>query len=167
MSTLTVPEAAALLYREADYLDRRRWEEWLGLYTEDAVFWLPAWKGEDAPTENPETEVSLIYYAGRVRLEERVWRAKSGLSAASVPLSRTVHAITNVVVAEVTATTAALRSNWTVHQYNPKRKKQDVFFGFYEHDLRLVPGSADWHISKKKITLLNDYIPAVLDFYSV
>ena len=165
MSALTTVEASALLFREADDLDRRHWEEWLGLYTEDAVFWLPAWISEDRHTENPDTELSLIYYAGRVRLQERVWRAKSGLSAASVPLPRTVHGITNVVVADQTSTTAELRSNFTVHQFNPRRKKQDVFFGYYEHGLR-KSGDA-WQIARKKIILLNDYIPAVLDFYSV
>lgn len=162
---ITAGEAAAFLYREADYLDRRHWEEWVALFTEDAEFWLPAWKDEDHYTENPDTELSLTYYTGRVRLKERVWRAKSGLSAASTPLPRTMHAISNVVVATASEDKAELRANFVVHQYNPKRKKQDIFFGHYEHELRKSNDS--WQIARKKIILLNDYIPAVLDFYSV
>ena len=38
-----------LLYREAAYLDERRWAEWLELYTADAEFWVPAWDEDDNP----------------------------------------------------------------------------------------------------------------------
>jgi 3-phenylpropionate/cinnamic acid dioxygenase small subunit len=163
---LSTDNAASLLYEEAACLDHRKWDDWLEMFTEDATFWMPAWKSEDQPTDDPNREVSLIYYEGRVRLRERVWRAQSGQSPASVPLARTVHSITNVIIVhgprpEVTD----VRSTWTVHQYNPKRKNQDVFFGFYEHKLRWI-GDA-WRIARKKIILLNDHIPAVLDFYSV
>jgi 3-phenylpropionate/cinnamic acid dioxygenase small subunit len=40
-----------------------------------------------------------------------------------------------------------------------------VFFGRYEHGLRRVDG--DWRIARKKILLLNDTIPTVVDFYSI
>jgi len=56
-------EAAALLYREALLLDRGDWDEWLQLFTDDAVFWMPAWRDELTPTADPDRELSLIYYA--------------------------------------------------------------------------------------------------------
>ena len=36
-----------LLYLEADLLDRREWERWADLYTEDCVYWVPSWATED------------------------------------------------------------------------------------------------------------------------
>ena len=51
-------EAAELLYREAYHLDRREWEAWLALYTDDAVFWAPAIAGEEGFSEDPDNDVS-------------------------------------------------------------------------------------------------------------
>ena len=31
-----------ILFREARLLDAQRWDEWLEMYCEDAVFWVPA-----------------------------------------------------------------------------------------------------------------------------
>jgi len=164
MSALTSTDAADLLFLEAQLLDERRWDDWLDLFTEDAVFWAPAWKNEDEPTSSPDTELSLIYLQGRSNLADRVWRLRSGLSVASIPLHRTAHAITNVQMAGPAADSAAtVKSSWTVNTFNPRRKAQHVFFGRYEHGLRRE-GDA-WRIASKKILLLNDYIPTVVDFY--
>ena len=166
MSDLTPAKAAEFLYREAQLLDERRWDEWVDLYAEDAVFWVPAWKSEDEPTSSPDTELSLIYYEGRSNLADRVWRARSNLSVASTPLHRTAHAITNVLLEATPATDqAVIKSSWATHTFNPRRKAQHVFFGLTEHTLRLEGGA--WRIARKKVLLLNDYIPAVLDFYMV
>ncbi len=165
MNAIHRDTAEEFLFREALLLDRRDWDAWLALYAEDAVFWMPAWKSEADQTDDPDRELSLIYHAGRARLEERVWRVRSGRSPASVPLLRTMHAICNIRTVAVASELAMLRSNWTVHHYDPKRKTQHVLFGFYEHELRRA--GADWRIARKKIVLLNDRLPAVTDFYCV
>ena len=53
-------EVAALINREAMLLDRRRWDEWIDLYTEDAVYWVPAWASEEETTTDPDTQLNLI-----------------------------------------------------------------------------------------------------------
>jgi 3-phenylpropionate/cinnamic acid dioxygenase small subunit len=99
MSTaMALEETSGLLLHEAHCLDSRKWDEWLELYTEDAVFWVPAWKDEEHQTDNPDREVSMMYYGQRARLAERVWRARSGQSIASAPLPRTMHSVTNIVL---------------------------------------------------------------------
>lgn len=158
-------EAVELILREASYLDRRDWDAWLDLFTDDVVFWMPAWKSEDQTTEDPDRELSLIYYSAKARLAERVWRIRSGQSVASSPLARTMHSVTNFIVERSSETTMAVSSNWTVHYFDPKRKTQHVYFGFYEHQLRDVEGAL--RISRKRLELLNDHIPAALDFYTV
>ena len=57
-AVITAAEAADLLYREGHFLDARRWDDWLALYCEDAVFWVPAWKGAHELVDSPDTEVS-------------------------------------------------------------------------------------------------------------
>jgi 3-phenylpropionate/cinnamic acid dioxygenase small subunit len=150
-----------LLYREALALDRRDWDEWLVLYEEDAEFWMPAWRDEMEPTTDPQSELSLIWYQGRTNLEERVWRVRSGLSVASTPLPRTVHAVTNILVEGGDRVAAS----FTVHTYDVRAQRTHVFFGRYEYRLRET--NAGWRIAAKKILLLNDVIPTVVDFYMI
>ena len=38
---LLTQEIAEFLYREADLLDERRYEDWLGLLAEDIRYWMP------------------------------------------------------------------------------------------------------------------------------
>lgn len=158
-------EAIELVLREARCLDRRDWEGWLDLYADDAVYWMPAWKSETQLTDDPAGELSLIYYAGKARLAERVWRVQSGQSVASVPLPRTMHSVTNFLVRRTGTTLIEVNSNWVVHYFDPKRKISHSYFGFYEHVLR-AEDDGMW-IASKRIELLNDHIPAALDFYMV
>src|SRR5262245_37949927 len=150
-----------LLYREARLLDERRWDDWLDLYLPDAEYWIPAWH-DDAPTTNPRAEVSLVYYPSREGLEDRVWRITSGLSAASTPLPRTCHLVSNIHLGDVGGVRAQVHASFLVHVYTPART--NTFFGRYEYEL--IEGDA-LKIKKKKVILVNDVIPSVLDVYCV
>ena len=163
--TLTRAEAEDLLYREAALLDDGHWDAWLDLYTEDAVFWMPAWRDEETPTADPDKELSLIYYEGRSGLEDRVLRARSGQSVASTPRPRCIHCITNVVVLHDDAVNAEIGASFVVHLHDVRAERSHAFFGRYRHRLRREGG--EWRIAGKKILLLNDVIPAVVDFYSI
>jgi len=165
MSALTRHEAEDLLYREALLLDRGQWDEWLALYCDDAVFWAPAWRDEATPTSDPNRELSLIYYHGRRNLEERVWRARSGLSVASAPRPRVVHAVTNILVERGRGEEAEVSASFSSRLYDVRAERTHAFFGRYEYRLRRS-GDA-WQIAQKKIILLNDVIPTVVDFYSL
>ncbi len=162
---MTRAEAEELLFREALHLDRREWDEWLALYEGDCVFWVPAWRDETSPTSDPDRELSLIYYRGRRNLEDRVWRLRSGQSVASTPLPRVVHAVTNVLIEGGEDDGTAVSASFTVHLFDVRARRTHVFFGRYEHLLR--PADAGWRIARKKIFLLNDIIPTVVDFYSL
>src|SRR5712692_9498423 len=156
MAPELLSRCADLLYQEAAYLDERRWTEWLALYTEDAEFWLPAWDEDGRPTEDPQSQLSLIYYNSRAGLEDRVWRIQSGLSPASSPLVRTCHLITNVRLTDVVDGQPQVASHWQVHVYQPEKQQAFTYFGFYEHFLR--PEGDRLRIAKKKIVLLNDVV---------
>jgi benzoate/toluate 1,2-dioxygenase subunit beta len=156
---------AELLYREALYLDEAHWDEWLALYAEDAVFWMPAWTGPHELTTSPDSQLSLIYCDSRARLEDRVWRVRSGLSVASRPIPRTVHTVSNVLLAGERDGLLDVRASWTVHAYDTARLKTDVTFGRYEYELRRAGG--ELRIARKKIVLAPDRIATMLDFYSV
>ena len=155
----------ALLYDEARYLDEGRWDAWLDLYLEDAIFWIPAWKSETELTSDPARELSLVYYQGRKNLEDRVWRARSGMSVASSPLPRVAHQITNISLLAEDGDKAQVASNFSVHLYDKRSSRTHLFFGRYSHTLLQEAGSIK--IAQKTIILLNDTIPTVLDFYCI
>jgi 3-phenylpropionate/cinnamic acid dioxygenase small subunit len=171
MSAVSVELMAAaqdVLFREAFYLDTQRWDDWLALYDENASFWMPAWTDEHRLSASPDSELSLMYCAARAGLEDRIWRIRSGLSAASTPLLRTAHAVSSPVVSEIEnagSVRLQVESSWTCHVHNPKHRGEHVFFGRYEHLLR--EGPQGWRIASKKIVLMNDVIPTLLDFYCV
>lgn len=156
--------ATDLLYREAEYVDARRWDEWLALFDPQVEYWIPAWDSEDELTTDPQSEVSLMYYPNRSGLEDRVFRLRTGRSAASTPLPRTCHLVSNVRVAPPRADGGCeVRANWVTHLF--RNNISQSFFGHYEYLLR--PHEGGWRIAKKKIIVLNDLIPTVLDIYSV
>ena len=156
---------AAFLSLEGLLLDEQRWDEWLALYEEDAEFWMPAWKSADSTTDDPQRELSMIYYASRAGLEDRVQRIRSGKSAASSPLRRTAHLSGNVLLTGEVAGVLEVRSTFNVHVYDTRQKSQHVFFGRAVHGLARRDGVL--RIRRKKIILANDCIPSMLDIYCV
>lgn len=152
-----------LLYREAAFIDQRLWPEWLELFTEDAVYWIPSWDDDGTPTSDPQSEISLAYYDSRKGLEDRVTRIRSGLSAASVSMPRTCHQVTNIRIKKNDGDLLEVTSAWTVYSFHAGETK--MFYGFYDYQLRRA--DRVWRICAKKITVLNDVIPTLLDIFSV
>lgn len=171
-ATLTAPAAVispaefaqiqAFLYREARLLDDKQWDEWLTLYAESAEFWMPAWDDSDELTTDPQREISLIYYASRAGLEDRVFRIKTERSSASMPEPRTIHQLTNIEILEATTTGYQLRFNWQTLAF--RYKVVDSYFGCSFYELSKSP-SGELLIEKKKVILKNDYIRQVIDVY--
>ena len=65
------------LYREARYLDDREFEKWLDCYADDVVYWMPSWDDNDMLAEDPQRDISLIYYSNKGGLEDRVFRIRT------------------------------------------------------------------------------------------
>jgi 3-phenylpropionate/cinnamic acid dioxygenase small subunit len=158
-------QAAAFLFREARYLDKGEWSEWVAMYREDAVYWLPAWRDEYETTDDPQTEVSMIYHHSRLGLEERIARIESRKSITALPLPRTLHLIGNVELLAASASHLDTEATFAVHVYDPRTAKEHTRYGRYQH--RISTDGDSWRIAMKKIILVNDKVPAVLDFYSI
>ena len=158
-------QAEAFLYQEAALLDEQRWKEWLELYLPDCKFWVPAWKQDHELVDDPDAGLSFIYYESRGGLEDRVWRAKSGTSVASIPLPRTCHQVTNVRCEQAASDRMLVRSAWSCHVFDLRASAQHTYFGHYTHLLAAESGKL--RIAEKKIVLLNDLITGFIDFYCV
>lgn len=158
-------QAAAVLYREALLLDRGDFDAWIELYTDDCLFWMPAWRDDGTQTEDPERELSLIFYRGRRNLEDRIQRIRSPVSIASRVMPRVSHLIGNILTEAVDDDRVRLDSSFIVNVQDVRSGRSHAFFGRYEHELRLEDGT--WKISRKIIRLMNDVVPTMVDIYGV
>ncbi len=138
------------LYHEAQLMDEHRCDEWLALWTDDALYWVPS-NRDDA---DPKREVSLIY-DDRVRLQLRVSRLKSGFAHAQEPKSRMRRLISNIVVEEADNGEIIASSNFLLAEL--RRGKQDLFAGRTIHRLR--PDNGAFKLASKKVLLVNNDEP--------
>ncbi|HEV7322162.1 MAG TPA: benzoate 1,2-dioxygenase small subunit [Ensifer sp.] len=161
--SISYEAACAFLYREARLLDDRQWDEWLTCYAPDVTYWMPAWDDDDQLTEDPQSQISLIYYPSRDGLEDRVFRIKTERSGASTPEPRTSHNVSNVELVADRGEEVDVRYNF--HTLNHRYKVTDHFFGTMFVTLR--KSGDGLVISHKKIVLKNDYIRQVIDVYHI
>jgi 3-phenylpropionate/cinnamic acid dioxygenase small subunit len=152
-----------LLAREATLMDERRWDEWLQLFSVDAEYWVPSWDSDSELTDDPASQLSLIYYPGRFGLEDRVYRLRSGNSAASLPLPRTCHMVSCVLPEFHDDGSCTVTANWNCNVY--RSRQTATFYGSYRYLLEAEGDS--WLIRKKRIVLMNDAVPTPIDIYSL
>jgi len=157
-------EVADFLYREARLLDQQRWSQWLDLYAEDAVFWVPAPRMSGGYTDDPEFELNYIYIVGRAGLEARIVRIETNSSMASTPPPRTCHMIAGVAIEKASEHAIHAAASWQVVSFAEQRGQQ-LRSGSYDYLLRRAGGS--FVIARKKITLLEHVIDGYFDVYSV
>jgi 3-phenylpropionate/cinnamic acid dioxygenase small subunit len=125
--------------REAWLLDERRYKEWLDLFADDVLYFMP--RRKNVPRRELHRELTplgdlAILEEDKRNLEMRVARLDTGMAWAEDPPSRTRHLVTNVVVhhvdpdgqAGVTADDLEVRSAFLVYR-NRLEREENVFAG--------------------------------------
>ncbi|WP_180163843.1 benzoate 1,2-dioxygenase small subunit [Acinetobacter sp. YH12049] len=161
LDSVSIEAVSQFLYREARFLDDEQWDEWLACYAPSASFWMPAWDDDDRLTEDPQSEISLIYYPDRQGLEDRVFRIKTERSSATMPDTRTSHNINNVEIIERDGDKVTVRFNWNTlsFRYNTNYS----YFGMSRYEIDF--SGEQPKILSKYVVLKNDYINQVIDIY--
>jgi len=88
----------AFLYREAQLLDDRCFDEWLGLLDDDLLYRMPVRSTRPDGQGSEFSDAMYHFDDTKTTLAMRVDRLKSGDAWAEVPPSRTRHFVTNVRV---------------------------------------------------------------------
>lgn len=133
-------EVEQLLYREAELLDGWKLDDWLGLLTEGASYYVP-------PTDKPEAsheEALFIIADDHVRLKERVIRLKDPACHVEYPPSRTRRLVTNVRITERPDGDLGVRANFVVYR-NRRRGDKRTFTGEYRYILSRRAGTLRIH----------------------
>lgn len=84
-------EIEQFLFREARYADESDYDAWEALWTDDALYWVPA-NGADS---DPRREMSVIY-DNRSRIRTRLKQARTGRRYAAAPVSNLRRSLSNI-----------------------------------------------------------------------
>ncbi len=84
-------ELEAFVLHEARLLDERRFAEWLALFAEDGVYWVPTLPGQGSPQE-----ALSLFHEPKPLLAMRVARLERTDAHIQAPPSRTVHHVSAI-----------------------------------------------------------------------
>ena len=152
-------EIEEFLYREADLLDERRYEDWLALVAEDVRYWMPMRRNVkvgEAEREFTRAGQDINWFdEGKETLTRRVKQILTGMHWAEEPVSRISHMVSNVRLLEVNPSIAepaevAVRCRFLVYR-NRVETETDILVGKREDVLRRADGQ--WQIARRKIVL--------------
>src|SRR5205085_7824193 len=137
----------ALIEREARLLDQLRFDEWLALYAPECLYWVPATPADG----DPRREVA-ISFDDRRRIEDRIFRLRTGYAWSQAPKSRTVRMISNVeVFAAAQETARMVRSNFLISEFRVDGTR--FLSGWCGH--RFLQAGANWLIQVRQVNLID------------
>ena len=139
--------------REAWLLDERKFREWLDLFTEDVLYFMP--RRKNVPRRESHREVTplgdlALLEEDKRYLEMRVARLDSGMAWAEDPPSRTRHLIGNLLVEPLDSGEVQAKTAFLVYRSHLETDQQ-LFAGSREDVLRPVAGA--WKVAKRTILL--------------
>ncbi|MDP9458877.1 MAG: aromatic-ring-hydroxylating dioxygenase subunit beta [Actinomycetota bacterium] len=141
------------LYAEAALLDAAEYKDWLDLFTDDCIYWIPSQVDEVDPTR----QVSLVYDEHK-HLSERVRRFASGIAYAQEPRSRTARVVNNVRITGVEAGDVPgqeilqVEVKFFVAEF--RRGHEQLHAGTARY--RLLVQDGGFRIKSKKVELINN-----------
>lgn len=102
-----------LVEREARLLDQLRYEDWLALFAPECAYWVPG----TPQAGDPRREIAVTF-DDRRRLEDRIYRLRTGYAWSQAPASRTVRLVTNVeVFARPDDAACMVRANFLISEF--------------------------------------------------
>jgi p-cumate 2,3-dioxygenase subunit beta len=141
-------EVESFLFEEAELLDSWRLNEWVELFTEDAISQVPSL---DDPSRDPAQSVFLVA-DDLARIRSRVRQLMGETAWAENPHSQTRRLITNVRITLVDGATIAATANFLVHRCRMERIS--TFAGQYQY--KLVRHNGSFKIAQRKTLLAQD-----------
>ena len=142
--------AVEFLHREARLADEARYAEWLALWTDDGVYWVPA---TTDPAADPERHLSHIY-DNRARLDTRVKLLQTGQRYSQEPPSHMRRLVSNVEVRRGDGGGLVAESNFILGELSVQAgHEMHWWVGRATHHLRQEVGGL--RMSRKKVVLVN------------
>ena len=149
LETLSRSDVEDFLFAEASLIDSWKLNEWLDLFTEDGVYYVPSTDVD--PMASPDN--NLFYIADdRYRLGERVKRLMKRTAHVEFPRSKLSHMVSNVRIVERKGDETLGSAVFVTHR--TKFAVTDVYFGASYY--RLVAQDGQIRIREKRSVLASD-----------
>lgn len=145
---ITREQAEQFLFTEARLADERRFDEWESLWTDEALYWVPA--GADS-SKSPDQYISIIY-DNRSRIGLRVAQLKTGKRHSQDPASSVVHLISNVEIL-ASEKESVTRTQASFLAVESRIRGMTTWAGTVRHELVLEAGQV--RMSSKVVFLVN------------
>ncbi len=140
-------EVTQFIFREARLQDIHDYDAWEALWTDDALYWVPA-NGVDT---DPETQMSFIY-DNRSRIGLRVRQLKTGRRHSQTPPSQLARVISNFEFLTSSSDDIKVTCNALVFETN--LRGDTMWASRNEYTLRRVDGQLK--MAFKKVVLVNN-----------
>jgi benzoate/toluate 1,2-dioxygenase beta subunit len=137
------------VFHEAGLLDAGAWDEWLGLFAPEGMYWVPRTRDQ----QDARGHISLFWEDARMR-SVRVRRITNARNWSQQPPTSSVRVIGNLRLEASSADAITVRSSF--HMLESRAGQQRAFGGWYTHTL--VPDAQAPHglrIRLKRVDLLN------------
>jgi 3-phenylpropionate/cinnamic acid dioxygenase small subunit len=141
-------EIELFLLHEAALLDRRRFREWMELFTDDGTYWVPSVPDQESPFNQ-----ASLFYDDRDLMKTRVSRLEHPKIHVQTPPSRTVHQIGRAILEAAQEDRGEYLISSTVIMVEYREDWQRMFAGCQRHRLRR--DGKGFRIIQKRVDLVN------------
>src|SRR5205809_7471202 len=136
-----------LIEREARLLDQLRFDEWLGMYAPECIYWVPG-----TPEAGDPRRQIAISFDDRRRMEDRIYRLRTGYAWSQAPKSRTLRIVSNTeVFATSESSVRMVRSNFLISEFRIDGTR--YLLGWCGH--RFVRENTAWLIRVRQVNLID------------
>ena len=152
---LLLAEVSEFLYREADLLDERRYEEWLDLLADDYQYAVPLRMNvtydDVAAREDTRAGSEICWFdEGKATAELRVAQLATGKHWAEEPVSRVTHLVANIRLESAELPEVDLSCRFVVYR-NRVADETDFLVGRRKDRLRKTADG--WRVVRRELLL--------------
>jgi 3-phenylpropionate/cinnamic acid dioxygenase small subunit len=149
-ATDALREIEQFLYRQSELLDGKLWQDYIDLFADDGVYWMPV------TPEQTEWEGSpSIFAEDKYMMEVRMGRVTHPTAWSQAPMWGTSHVIGNVVIEAESHGEWVVRSRF--HMMEQRRDTVRHFGGTYRHTLIRERGQL--RIKLQRVDMFNAQAP--------
>ena len=135
------------LYRQAELLDTKRWQDWIDLFAKDGVYWMPP-----EPSYRTWEGMPAIFAEDKNLMTVRMKRVLHPDAWSQRPLWETNHVVSNVVIEKAKPDgNVHVRSRF--HMMELRRDDVRHFAGSYFH--KLVKIKNQYRIKLQRVDMTN------------
>lgn len=143
----TQHDVEQFLYRQAEFLDAKRWQDWIDLFAPDGIYWMPpdasykTWDGQPA-----------IFAEDKNLMTVRMLRVLHPDAWSQRPLWGTNHVVSNVVIRKISKN-GDVEVSSRFHMLEMRRDDIRHFAGSYFHVLKKTKN--DYKIILQRVDMTN------------